>query len=189
MWSSYSAEPMLCYMSAELQEGRVSQDWAEGHFPGWMEFGQIWTSGFWASMKGAFEQERIWTKPKINSSSYIHQRNEITGQTTVPKIEKTNRELQLNHPIRGPEARNSVETSRNLIKCGQGPTSRKKERGWSRQLNWWGCKWRVKIRKLIQKNWILKGGDGMVLKWCNLMFFFVEDTMYSTLSVTPYMGC
>lgn len=92
---------------------------------------------FWILVQ---HERSFWTRkklnePKINSSSYTHQRNEITGQTTVPKIEKTNRELQLNHLIRGPEARNSVETSRNLIKCGQRPTSRRKERGWRRQLN------------------------------------------------------
>lgn len=98
----------------------------------------VWANlDFWILVQ---HERSFWTrkklnKPKINSSSYIHQRNEITGQTTVPKIEKTNRELQLNHPIRGPEARNSAETSRNLTKCGQRPASRRKERGWRRQLN------------------------------------------------------
>ena len=50
-------------------------------------------------------------KPKINTSSYIHQRNEVTGQTTVPKIEETSGENDNCTTDRGQGAENSAGTS------------------------------------------------------------------------------
>lgn len=66
--------------SVKVQEGEVRQDCAKSYFP------MLGKTGLLVSSPACQELRirKMLNKLKINNSVYIHQRREVTGQTSVP---------------------------------------------------------------------------------------------------------